>query len=290
MDLKPMYGLLITPSCSHSSLFNHGNTKMIQYQCCHVEGNWSYCNIKRKLNPECTKRKHSKRWKKSSPRRSSTIINTQGYFKVSALSHFCMKDSFLSLNFHFNMIWWDETHANTHTHAHAYHKDEGAKTLCQGLTKQQVTNLEEAGQFVQIYLLPAHVSFLETDETERRQALMQRSFPEWLWSWEDRALLIVPRWAWTGPVPRLSLAPPSPPPPVWFTLWFTHSSSPPLSLSLSLTHINIQLTLLYVWAPSLISFIIYQQPPSIYLAFTAAYPSIMQLFFFQSSCLHFDIL
>lgn len=42
-------------------------------------------------------------------------------------------------------------------HAHTYHKDESAKTLCQGLAKEQVADLEEPGQFVQIELVSSHV-------------------------------------------------------------------------------------------------------------------------------------
>lgn len=57
-----------------------------------------------------------------------------------------------------------------HAHTHAYHKDEGAKTLCQGLAEKQVTDLEEVRQFGQVLLLSAHVFFLEADETVRRQA------------------------------------------------------------------------------------------------------------------------
>lgn len=60
----------------------------------------------------------------------------------------------------------------------------------------------------------------------------------------------------TEPGPTLSL-----PPCVIHTLVYSLRLSSFLSLSLSLTHINIQFTLLYVWAPLLISFIIYQQPP-----------------------------
>lgn len=61
-------------------------------------------------------------------------------------------------------------HAYTHLNTHTYHKDEGAKTLCQGLTKQHVTDLEEPGQFVQIHLLSAHVFLLVADGTVKRQA------------------------------------------------------------------------------------------------------------------------
>lgn len=78
------------------------------------------------------------------------------------------------------MLCWDYTwipciHAQTqvhtflrfHTQTCTYHKDESAKTLCQGLTKQQVADLEEAGQFTQILLLSAHVFLSQVDDFEK---------------------------------------------------------------------------------------------------------------------------
>lgn len=51
--------------------------------------------------------------------------------------------------------------SNKYKHkSHFYHKDEGAETLCQALTEQQVTNLEEVREFLQIHLLSSHVSCL----------------------------------------------------------------------------------------------------------------------------------
>lgn len=43
------------------------------------------------------------------------------------------------------------------THTVAYHKDQGAEALSQGLTEQQVADLEEVRQFVQVDLLTTHV-------------------------------------------------------------------------------------------------------------------------------------
>lgn len=96
-----------------------------------------------------------------------------------------------------------------HKYTHAYHKDEGAQTFCQGLTKQQVADLEEAGQLLQVKLLSAHVFFQGADETVRRRA--EWILLELLMCWEDHTPFIEQHWAWTGPASNLSQAPPSSP-------------------------------------------------------------------------------
>lgn len=89
-------------------------------------------------------------------------------------------------------------------------------------------------------------SLLEAEETVRREAQWV-DFPEWLWSWEDRAPLIEQRWAWTGLVPSLSSAPPSAPRPcachsMIHTHWFLTG---PFSLSPSLSPLTLHTYTLY---------------------------------------------
>lgn len=43
-------------------------------------------------------------------------------------------------------------------HLHTYHKDEGAKTLCKGLTNQLATDVNGMGHSVQVELLFPHVA------------------------------------------------------------------------------------------------------------------------------------
>lgn len=125
------------------------------------------------------------------------------------------------------MLCWDYTwipciHAQTqvhtflrfHTQTCTYHKDESAKTLCQGLTKQQVADLEEAGQFIQIMLLPAHVFLSQVEETVRNDTNTHTHTVGRI-SWVPVKLrglsssfiangLGWPFWAWTHPsIPRL---------------------------------------------------------------------------------------
>lgn len=100
-------------------------------------------------------------------------------------------------------------------------------------------------------------SLLEAEETVRREAQWV-DFPEWLWSWEDRAPLIEQRWAWTGLVPSLSSAPPSAPRPcachsMIHTHWFLTG---PFSLSPLSLYTHTHFTVLYLWTPSLTSFIL----------------------------------
>ena len=139
----------------------------------------------------------------------------------------------------------------THIREHTYHKDEGPKTLCQGLAEQQVPDLEKPGQFVQIHLLSAHVFLREADETARRQALVGGIRLSWAveWSWEDRGSSYRAQmgldwgrcraWARPHPLHHASLLVT-----VWFTLPGSLTGLPShfLSLALSLTRVHLLYT------------------------------------------------
>lgn len=87
----------------------------------------------------CQKKKKKKKQEKVLQKQWLNFINTHYIYR------------FLCVLINFNKYKYE---------SHSYDEDEGAETLCQALTDQQVTNLEEAEEFLQIHLLFAHVSCL----------------------------------------------------------------------------------------------------------------------------------